>query len=138
MNEILSKIETSFKAANKGTESLSCLIYWWGIIGYLVAYFIADRIIKINEVRFVDVAVSSLMIVYFAWHFYALKKCSPKKIKLSKEEKKLQKAQARAELGKKFMRKLLLQEPITKWDPVFIEMVIDVFSIANFASYIVR
>jgi hypothetical protein len=65
-----------------------------------------------------------------------LRKCSPKKPKLTKEEKELLKEQSKKERGKKFLRKLFLQEPITQTDPVFVTMVIDIFFIAHFGGYI--
>jgi len=136
--KLFDKIETSFKASLKGEETVHNLIYWWGIIGYLVAYFIIDRIVKISDIRLVDIMVSLITSAYFAWHIYALKKCAPKKPKLTKEEKKLLREEARKNLGKKVMRKLLLQEPMTQWDPVFVSIVIDLFSIAIFVGYVVR
>ena len=136
MSGLLNKIETSFKAAMKGEESISNLTKWWGVIGYLVTYFIIEKIVMAVDSRFVDVALSVSVILYFSWHIYALKKCSPKKPKLSKEEKQYLKIQARKDLGKKFLRKLLLQESLTKWNPITVCMVIDVLCIACFLGYI--
>jgi predicted membrane protein len=138
MNQMFNKIEASFRAAMKGEETVHNLIWWWGAVGYLVAYFIIDKIIKINHFKFIDVTISLLAVVYFSWHVYALKKCAPKKPKLSKEEKKRLSEEARKDMGKRFMRKLLLQESITKWDPIFITIVIDLFCIANFLGYVLR
>jgi hypothetical protein len=138
MNEFFNKIESSFKAAMRGEENLSNLIWKWGLISYLLSYFVIDRIIKINDIRFVDVIISLLMTVYFGWHIYVLRKCSPKKPKLSAEEKKLLRLEARRQFTKKLLRKLFLQEPITKWDPVFVATVIDLFSLAIFLNYAVN
>jgi hypothetical protein len=138
MGEFLGKIEASFKAAMKGEEATQNLIWWWGSIGYFVAFFVADRVVKISNIKFVDVSVSLLMVVYFSWHFYVLKKCAPKKPKLSKEEKRILREEARKILGKKLMRKFFLQESITKWDPIFVALVIDVFAIASFLEYLLR
>lgn len=138
MNALLNKIDASYKAAMKGQESVHNIIWWWGIVGYLVSYFIIDRIIKINDFRALDIIISLMMVVYFSWHIYVLRKCSPKKPKLTKEEKKKMRIEARKNFGKSFMRKLLLQESITEWDPVFITMVMDVFCIANFLGYVLR
>ena len=110
MKEIFSKIEASFKKANKGEETLSHMIWWWGAIGYVVAFFIADKLIKAIDFRSVDIAISLLMSIYFVWHIYAVKKCAPKKPKLSAEEKAKLHAESRKEIGKKFLRKLFLQE----------------------------
>jgi hypothetical protein len=65
-----------------------------------------------------------------------LRKCKPKKPQLSAEEKKLLKEEAKKERGKKILRKLLLQEPFTQTDPIFVTMVLDLFFIAHFGGYI--
>lgn len=136
--DFLDKVEVSFKASLKGEENVKVLIYYWGLIGWFVAFFVMDRIVKINNLRVVDISISVVTIIYFVWHIYVLKKCSPKKPKLSKEEKKKLKEEARKEIGKKVLRKLLLQEPIKKWDPIFVSMVFDAFCIAQFVGYISR
>jgi len=138
MNQIFSKIETSFRASMKGEETTNNLIWWWGVIGYFVSYFGADKIVKTSNLRSVDVAVSMIMTVYFIWHIYVLRKCSPKKPQLTKEEKQKIREERRKDLGKKIMRKFFLQESITKWDPVVVTIAIDLFCIANFVSYITR
>jgi predicted membrane protein len=138
MNSIFNKVKASFKAAMKGEETTSNLIKWWGISSYLISYFVVNRIIKINNIRAIDVIISILMMIYFAWHIYVLKKCSPKKIKLTKEEKKLLRIKNREEFKKKLFRKMFLQEPISKWDPILVCMVIDVFSLATFLNYTIN
>jgi hypothetical protein len=138
MNQIFDKIEASFKASMKGEETLHNLIWWWGAIGYLTAFFVIDEIVKVSTFRSVDILVSILTSVYFAWHIFVLKKCAPKKPQLSKEEKQALRQERRKNFGKKFLRKLLLQESFSEWDPVFISIVIDLFSIATFSSYILR
>ncbi len=136
MASLLNKVESSFKAAMKGEESLHNLIWWWGVTSYLLSYFVIDRVIKINNIRSIDIIISVLMSVYFAWHIYVLKKCSPKKPVLSKEEKKKLRQEARKEFGKKFLRKLFLQEPISKWNPVLVTAVVDIFGISTFLGYV--
>lgn len=138
MKEFFFKIEASFKKAMRGEESVQILIWWWGVIGYLVAFFIARKLIRAINFHVADVVISLLMITYFSWHFYVLKKCAPKKPKLTTEEKRRLKEERRREMGKRVMRKLFLQEPITKWDPVLITLVIDVFCVVNFFHYILR
>jgi len=138
MTSTLNKIETSFKLAMKGQESLNHLIYWWGVIGYLVAYFILDRLVKLSSFRSIDIIISLLTSFYFIWHIYVLRRCSPKKPKLSKEEKKALREEARRNFSKKVLRKLLLQESITKWNPVLVCTVTDVFCIATFLDYVFR
>lgn len=138
MNQLLQKVKNSFKAAMKGEESTSNLIKWWGIVSYLVSYFIINRIIKINDIRAIDVIISALAVIYFAWHIYVLKKCSPKKPILTKEEKKLLRIKARQEFKRKLLRKVFLQEPISEWNPVFVSMAVDVFSLVTFLRYILN
>ncbi len=137
MSGLLNKIENSFKAAMKGQESTDTLIKWWGINSYLVSYFILERVILSVNNRIVDVIISMLLVIYFSWHAYFLKKCAPKKPKLSKEEKEYLKKEARKNLGKKILRKLLLQESITKWNPITFVLMLDLLCIAHFLSYVV-
>lgn len=136
--KLLDKIENSFRASLKGEESINNLIYYWGITAYLFSYFVTDRIVKINSIRFIDITISLLMVAYFIWHIYALKKCSPKKPKLTKEEKAAIRAEKRKEFGKRFLRKLFLQESVGKWDPVLVTIVVDLFSIAVFLGYVLN
>ena len=136
MNDILSKVKNSFKDSLKGKETVNNVIYYWGVIGYLVAYFIVNKAILASKLLVVDIILSIIAICYFAWHFYVLRKCSPKKPKISKEEKKRLRAEARKGRSKRFFRKLFLKEPITKWDPVMVSFVADVFCITQFVGYI--
>ena len=132
MENLLNKIKKSFKLAMAGKETVFNLIWWWGATAFFLSYFVVNKLILAIDYRFIDITISILAIIYFAWHFYVLKKCAPKKKKLTKEEKK----QRKKEFGRRFLRKLLLQESITKWDPVVIVLVLDVFSMAHFISYI--
>jgi hypothetical protein len=79
--------------------------------------------------------VSVPLIIYFIWHIYALKKCSPKKVKLTKEEKEKLKIERRKELPRKIIKKVFLQESFAKVDLVMIVMVLDAFCIAHFLGY---
>ena len=136
MKEILNKIEESFKKSMNGEEDLKIVIRYWGIIGYLVAFFIFNKIIKMNKIAAVNSTIAMVAIVYFAWHFYVLIKCSPKKPHLTKEEKQELRAKRRAEFFKSLGRKLLLQEPFTKWNPVLLTQVVDLFCITHFFMFI--
>ncbi len=138
MTSIISKIEDSFKRAMKGEESVNIIIWWWGVVAYLISYFVMNKLVRTVDIKAIDILVSLIATVYFCWHFYVLRKCRPKKPKLTKEEKKIQKMKKRKEFGKKFFRKIFLQEPITKWDPIFITLVIDAFCVAHFFGYVVR
>lgn len=136
MTNILKNIENSFKKATKGKETINNLIYYWGIISYLSCYFIINKILKIPGWEILDISVSILLIIYFVWHIYALKKCSPKKKKLTKEQKKQQRIKNKQDRPKRIMRKLFLQEPISKWNPVLVTIAIDLLAISHFLSYI--
>lgn len=136
MDQILGKVKTSFKNATDGKETTSNLIFKWAIPSYLISYFIVNKAILAVNSTFFDLLLSILAIIYFAWHIYALRKCSPKKAKIDK--KKLSDKEKR-ELGRerrrRFIRKLLLKESISKWDPIFMTYVMDIFCIAHFVSY---
>jgi hypothetical protein len=138
MTDIFHKIETSFKASLRGEENVNNLIYLWGVISYLIAFLVFNKAIRFFHSYYVGAVLSVIAICYFAWHIYALKKCSPKKIKLSKEEKEKIREENKDTVSKSIARKLFLQEPITKWNPVFVTMVIDVFCIAQFLGYILK
>lgn len=134
---LLKVVEKSFTEATKGRENLNIVIWYWGIIAYLVAYFIANNTINAININFVEITISVLMVIYFIWHIYVIKKCSPKKIKLSKEEKKRQKIENRQNRIKSIMKKFLLQEPMTKWNSVKVAIVMDVLCIASFMDKII-
>jgi hypothetical protein len=135
---VFHKVEESFKLALQGKETTHNLLWWWGSLGYLSAYFVLEPMIVRADSYFLDALISAVGIIYFSWHFYVLKKCAPKKPKLSEEEKARLRLERRRELPKKIMRKLLLRESVTKWDPIFMALVIDVFCVARFMIYIVK
>lgn len=138
MKEIATKIKSTFRKATFGQESLSNMIWRWGLLGYLAAYFVFNKIIKLVDITFVDILVSLSMIIYFSWHIYSLKKCAPKKPKLNDEEKRKLKEEKKVNFGKSAARKIFLQEPMTSWDPVFVAMIIDITFIAHFLGYILK
>ncbi len=138
MKEIATKIKSAFKKATAGQESPSYMIWRWALLGYLAAYFVFNKIILSVDLVLVDALISVSVIVYFSWHIYALKKCAPKKPKLSDEEKRKLKEEKKLNFGRSAARKLFLQEPLTSWDPIFVTMVIDVIFIAHFLGYIFK
>lgn len=138
MTEFLNKIEASFKRAMRGEEIINTLFWYWGGIAYLLAYFIANRLILAINFKSIDIIISLLMVIYFSWHIYVVRKCKPKTPKLTKEEKDRLTKEQRQERSRRFIRKLFLQEPLSKWDPFFVAVVIDVFCIAHFLGYITR
>lgn len=128
-------IIASFKLATKGKESLSTLMWLWGLLAYILAHFAEMTVIRIDS-RITDIVISVLAIVYFSWHIYVLRKCSPKKPKLTKEEKKRIKLEKKRGRGKRLMRKMLLKEPFSEWNPVLICTVVDLYFVATFLYYI--
>jgi hypothetical protein len=137
VNNFLKKIKSSFIKASKGEENYKNVIFYWGLSGYLISFFIIDKSIKKVDSLIFDYSISILTIIYFIWHFYALKKCAPKKVKLSKEEKQRLKKERRKNFAKNLIKKLLLKDSFGKNDPVVISLVIDVFSIAYFLSFVI-
>ena len=85
---IIATLDQSFKKATKGEESLNIVIWYWGVISYLVSFFIINKGLKQLDINFINITISTLTTIYFIWHIYATKKCAPKKPKLSKAEKK--------------------------------------------------
>ncbi len=138
LSALLNKIDKSFRASSKGEEDIKILIRWWGFVAYLFFYFIVNKIIKISTSDILDLSLSSLAIAYFSWHIFALERCRPKKIKVSKEEKKRLRAEKIRNLPRSIMRKILLQEPISKWDNVSILIALDLLYIVVFLGYILE
>lgn len=136
MQKILNKIENSFQKIKQGSEDFDKVIWLWGGVAYVFAFFILDFLIKKINFKFIDILISIIAVSYFIFHIYALKKCAPKKPELTKEEKQRLKRQAKMERGKRFLRKLFLQEPLTKTNPVLVVGAIDLFFIAHFGNYI--
>jgi hypothetical protein len=135
---LFEKIENSFKASIKGEEDIKTLIRWWGFLGYFFFYFVANKIIKASDLIFIDVAVSSIATIYFSWHIFAMIKCSPKKPKLSKEEKRELRKKQLKEAPKAFMRKLLLKEPISRWNPITMTIAMDLLFFTHFFGFILK
>jgi hypothetical protein len=133
---LFEKVEDSFKKSTRGEEDLKILIRYWGIAAYLFFYFIVKKLMDSTNLKFLDVIIAAFSIVYFSWHIYAMYKCKPKKTKLTKEEKNKMKKDRVKRLSRSFTRKLLLQESVSKWDPVTITIVADLFFVLTFLSYL--
>lgn len=127
----------SFNKSNQGKETVSNLIWKWGIPSYLIAFFVIEKIIRIKGLFILDVLIVAVIFCFYTWHIYAIHKCKPPKPKLTKEEKKLLKEKKKREFKKRFIRKLLLQESFSKWNPITVTTVFDVFCIAHFLSYVI-
>lgn len=138
MTNILHKIDASFRACLKGEEDIKVVIRWWGFIGYAFFYLVVDTLVLKINYRFIDLILSWIGVVYFIWHIYVLVKCSPKKPKLTKEEKKKIREEKWRNAPRSFMRKLFLQESISKWNPVAMSIAADLLMFTNFLGYILH
>jgi hypothetical protein len=134
----IKSIELSFNKANKGQEQLNIIIYWWGVLAYLIAYFILNKIIFLVDIKTIDILVSILACIYFIWHIFVLHKCKPKKPDLSDEEKKKIELERKKEMPKKIIRKIFLREPIFKWNIISVITAVDLFAVAHFSGYFFR
>lgn len=137
LKEYFLTAERSFKKASRGQEEIKTLIRYWGIPAYLIFYFVINWIVNAVDLFVIDLLLSSIAVIYFSWHIFAMFKCKPKKPKLTKEERVALKKERRKNLSKSFARKLLLQESISKWDPVTITIVLDLYFVLLFLGNII-
>lgn len=136
IQNFLINAENSFKKSIKGEEDIKVVIRYWGISAYIIFYFGIKRIIDTLDIKVVDIVLAALSVAYFSWHIYAVYKCKPKKKELTKKEKdELKKNRAR-NLSTSFARKLFLQESISRWDPITITIVADLFFAITFFGYL--
>ncbi len=127
-------IKRHFDLIRNGKENLTIVLWAWGGGAYFIAFFI-NKLISLNgNLLILKWLLSLLVIAYFIWHILIIIKCSPKKPPLSNEEKELLKK----DRFKRFLRKLFLQEPFTKWDPANVCKVIDLYVIVVFMEYLIR
>ncbi|MCE3254872.1 MAG: hypothetical protein K0R25_366 [Rickettsiaceae bacterium] len=120
-----------FILAHHGREDIAIAIWVWGGVAYLISFFINKFLLLVN-VPVIQWIFSILVIAYFVWHIVVIKRCTPKKIPLTEE----QKAELKKTRGKRFVAKLLLKEPFTKSDSSLIAIVIDIYVITCFLSYL--
>jgi hypothetical protein len=132
---IFKNIEESFSKANKGLETINVLIYRWGICGYLLSYFVINKLIFFANIKTIDVFLALIICIYFGWHIFALNKCKPKKPQLSPEEKNKIKIQNSKEMPRKILRIIFLKQPIFKWNTISVVIALDLIFIAHFSSY---
>ncbi len=138
LKNYLKRIDFSFKQIMKGEEDLKIVMWWWGGIAYVFTYFILRKVLKISENEILDLAISSFVIAYFIWHIYALKKCSPQKPKLTKEQKEILKKERMKRISKSFLKKIMLQEPISKWNSANVLIALNLLYIIIFFEYLTR
>lgn len=131
--ENFAKAKNSFHKAWEGKEEIDTVIWIWGGAAYLLS-ILANKIVFWNKISFFDFLISAAVIAYFTTHIIITKRCAPKKTPLTKEEKEALKH----DRAKRFFRKLFLQESVTKWNPVMVAIVIDLYIILSFAEYILK
>jgi len=136
LKKIKSKVQNSFLIAWKGKENLSILINYWGIPSLLICYFVINPIIKKIKIDIVSDILCAAVVAYYIWHIIVLKKCSPKKPKLSKEEERELKEKKRKNRVKSILRKITLKESVIEWNPVSVMMATDLFALVTFADYL--
>ncbi len=129
----LPRAKHHFDLAMNGKEDLTIVLWVWGGGAYIFAFFI-DKLILFVDMMFIKWVLTILMIVYFIWHIVVIRKCSPKKPEMSEEEKE----EYKKDRNKRIVRKLLLKEPITKFNPSTVGIVIDLYVIVCFAEYLLK
>jgi len=126
-------IKHHFDLVHKGKEDLAIVLWVWGGGAYLLSFFI-NKLLLFISLLFMKWVISMFVIAYFVWHIIIIRRCSPKKPPLSNEEKgKLKKDRV-----KRFMKKLFLKEPFTKWDPAIVGIAINLYIIVHFLDYLLR
>ncbi len=136
MKQYLKKIKESFFKASKGEEVFFRVIWFWGVLFYIVSFFL-EKAIQAIFWKFFSFMISLITISYFVWHIYAIHKCKPKRKKLTKIEKKIIKQKAKQQFLKTFMKKLLLQQSWSKWKSETVITAIDLYIILHFATYVI-
>ncbi len=135
MKNFLNKIKISFVNSSKGLEKFSIVSWGWGGLFYLVSYFIFNKLVIAINSKFFDYSLLILLTIYLVWHMYVSIKCFPKTPKLSKEEKEKLKIQ-NGGASRAFLRKLFLQESITKTNGRNILIAIDILILLHFYALI--
>ena len=127
------RIKHHFDLAHHGKEDIVIVLWVWGGGAYLLSFFIYKFAMLIH-IPLIQWIIAIAVTAYFAWHIFVIRKCSPKKPPLSDTEKEARKK----DRTKRFIRKLLLKEPITKCDSSSIAIAIDVYVIACFSIFLLR
>jgi hypothetical protein len=133
LTKLSPQIKHHFDLVHEGKEDLIIVLWVWGGGAYLVSFFI-DKFILITKIMFIKWILAILIMIYFIWHIFVIRRCSPKKAPLTAEEKELLKK----DRVNRFFRKLFLREPLTKWNPAFIATVIDIYAIVYFMEYLIK
>jgi predicted membrane protein len=136
LNKIKIKIKESFAKSWAGKEDYQIITHWWGILAYIITFFVLNPIINANPFGIIDLIIAAIIIIYFILHIIFLRKNKASKPKLSKEEKEKLAKIAEMSKSKRFARKLFLQESITKWRPGMVYGAIDLLIILEFYKYL--
>lgn len=136
---LFDSVVVSFKAASRGKEDVNVLIWRWGLVSYLLSYFVLFDFVQYlnNNIRFLAILSAVIICAYFIWHIYAVVKSMPKAVKLTKLQKKQQKLLKKKSLAKSFFRKLLLQEPWFKTNKTSFAIILDLLCLAFFLEFII-
>jgi hypothetical protein len=126
----MKKIWQSFYKASIGQETSKAVEVFW-FLSLCFVFYIVYKIQSYLQVHYF--LTSSLLSLFFIWHLYAVYKCKPPEDStLTKEEKQL----AIIKKPKSLLKKILLQEPISKpsWRQVVI--VIDILLLLSALSWL--
>ncbi len=99
-------------SAFKGKEPLSSLVIPGSICYFIFLGIIDFNILSRIYLGFLNKTACVLGLMFFVWHLIAVRRCSPKTIKLSKEEEKQLKIQQNQQRVQKLIHKLMLKEAI--------------------------
>lgn len=127
------QITQSLILASKGQENFNIVKWYWGVLSYIICFFLINKILTIISIKIIASIMAYLVVGYYVWHIYASIKCAPKIPKLTKEEKEVKRLKEGG-FGKKLMRKLLLQESFSKLNPRNLLVAIDLFMILHFIT----
>ena len=119
-----------FSIDNTQEKSATILIWIYGPIGYLISYFIINNLMMMFKAIAPGAVLLVIIVTYFAWHIYQLRKCAIIKRALLEKTQKTINTPPHS-LTRSFVRKLLLQESITKSDPILVAVLIDLYFIVS-------
>ncbi len=136
MQKYLFKAKKSFLKINAGEEIFFNVIWFWGVVSYLVTLFVINKLIKLITAQWLAGILAFVVIGYFIWHIFAIYKCKPKEPKLSKIEKKLKRQEEKRQFLKITLEKIFLKRSWTEWNTATVLTAIDLYIITNFLGYI--
>ena len=126
----MKKIWQSFYKASLGQENVKTVEVFWFLFLCFIFYFVY----KINSyLQLHYFLVSWLLSLFFAWHIYAVYKCKPiENETLTKEEQQL----VQIKKPNSLLKKILLQEPISKPSWRQIVVIIDILLLLSALSWL--